>query len=149
MSKDIDPNYISPDDLLYIRDRENLRQEFILQGYGDPLDEKYPGLVDDDGNYLNGSGPDSSSPEPEGDLASEGDTNVQAHLPEDQQWSDENKSDELKAVIEARNAGRDEADQIVPQGTGQDGNVKKDDLFAALREDDEKIAAWLAEHPDE
>lgn len=40
------------------------------------------------------------------------------------------KVDELRAEVERRNEGRDEADQIVPEGT------KKADLVAALEADD-------------
>lgn len=42
------------------------------------------------------------------------------------------KVDELKAEIDSRNEGRDEADQIVPDGT------KKADLITALEADDTK-----------
>lgn len=41
------------------------------------------------------------------------------------------KADELKAEIDKRNEGREEADQISPEG-------KKEDLVAALEADDSK-----------
>jgi hypothetical protein len=44
MSREIDPDNLSADDVEYVRVRPMLRQEFIMQGYGDPLDPEYPGL---------------------------------------------------------------------------------------------------------
>lgn len=49
MSREIDPYNLSEDDKVYISQRPGLRQEFILQGLGDPLSDDYdPGNPDDD-----------------------------------------------------------------------------------------------------
>lgn len=43
MSKSLDPNDLSQDDIEYIKQRPWLREEMILQGYDDPLpDPKAP-----------------------------------------------------------------------------------------------------------
>ncbi len=44
----------------------------------------------------------------------------------------------LEEEIARRNEGRAEADMIVPEGTGKNGGVVKDDLAIALTEDDEE-----------
>ena len=69
MSKAIDPHYMSEDDVEYVRQRPNLRREFILQGFGDPLEEDYPGLIsnqDVDEEEPDGSGDDSNPDNPDG-----------------------------------------------------------------------------------
>lgn len=43
----------------------------------------------------------------------------------------------LQREIAERNADRDEDSQIVPDGTGKDGRLKKSDLVRALDADDE------------
>jgi hypothetical protein len=45
MSREIDPENMTADDVEYVRQRPFLRREFIMQGLGDPLDPDYPGLV--------------------------------------------------------------------------------------------------------
>lgn len=46
MSRQVDPNNLTADDVEYIRQRPGLRQEIIAQGFGDPLSENYEGLED-------------------------------------------------------------------------------------------------------
>lgn len=135
MSRDINPEALTKDDLLYIEARPNLRQEFILQGLGDPLEQ------DEEGNYVFDGylGDDAEAPSP----ASE-DVDISQVLTAEMIWVDNNTKAELESVIAARNAERDDpADKIVPEGD------KKADLVSALQKDDQAIADWLREHPDE
>jgi hypothetical protein len=155
MSKNIDPDYMTEDDLAYVRDRPTLQQEFILQGYGDVLAQDadgnytYAGLVDKDGEYINGSGPNKD--DSEGEVDDGGDTNVQSSMPENEQWTDEMDKEALQAVIDARNENREPDGDfyINVNGTGSNGAVKKSDLSDALREDDTRVAEYRAEHPEE
>lgn len=51
---------------------------------------------------------------------------------------DEQSKDKLLAEVERRNADRPEDEKIVVEGTGSNGNVVKDDVVAALEEDDDR-----------
>ena len=160
MSKAIDPHYMSEDDVEYVRQRPNLRREFILQGFGDPLEEDYPGLISnqdvdeeepdgsgDDSNPDNPDGSDSGS-EPEGSSGSDGDDGDGEEdededeepitLDESEQWEPEMKNAELATVISRRNEGRDpESDWFIqPEGD------KKGQMIAALEADDQRIAEY-------
>jgi hypothetical protein len=59
------------------------------------------------------------------------------HEPLDGDYEDAPKP-ALEAEIERRNADRDDDEKIVVEGTGNNGNVIKDDLVAALEKDDDK-----------
>lgn len=109
MSRQLDPENLTEDDVEYVRVRPLLRQDFIRQGYGDPLDPEYPGLVSSD---------------------SEDD--------EDEETSNYSSMDkaELEAEVESRNEDRLDEDKIVVEGTGSGGKVTKKDLLAALEADD-------------
>jgi hypothetical protein len=150
MSREIDPYRITPDDLEYLKQRPLLQQEMELQGFGNPLKTEllwseeagkkvptlvanpdYPYHVDADGNPTSENPEDPEEPDDEPwDLGD---------LPEDQQWSEDDDKAKLESVVAARNAERDpEGDNVIsPEGTGKDGNVKKDDIIKALTEDDE------------
>lgn len=110
MSKEIDPNDLSKDDVEYIRQRPNLRREFVLQGFGDPLESDYPGL-----NF---------SPDQE-----EEETEDEGEDDSSEDYEDWTK-DRLKSEIDRRNADREDDDKIVPQSN------KNAALAFALREDD-------------
>lgn len=47
MSREIDPHNMGPEDVEYVRQRPSLRQEFVMQGLGDPLSKDYPGRNED------------------------------------------------------------------------------------------------------
>lgn len=157
MSKNIDPMHVSVEDLPYIQDRPFLRREFVLQGYGDPLEQDedgdytYTHLYDKNDNRVN----EGSDDEPDGadpTLEGEGDSpNIQETLPEDQQWEDQMKKAELEDVIDARNEDRDPDGEwyINIVGSGSSGDVVKDDLLNALRNDDLRIAEFRAANPEE
>lgn len=155
MSKHIDPMHVTEEDALYISFRPMLQREFVLQGYGDPCaknedgDLTYQYLVNEEGDYVNPQSDDSEAPSPASDSELGESNNIQESLPEDQRWTDDNKSSELKAAIEARNADREEDWKIVPVGHGEDGNVLKVDLQDALRADDQRISEYRAANPDE
>lgn len=46
MSREIDPENMTQDDVEYVRQRPSLRREFLMQGFGDPLDPDYEGLAE-------------------------------------------------------------------------------------------------------
>lgn len=148
MSKAIDPHYMSEDDVEYVRQRPNLRREFILQGLGDPLDEDYPGLIsnqDVDEEESDGSGDDSNPDNPDNPDGDDGEEDEDEDedkepitLDESEQWEPEMKNAELATVISRRNEGRDpESDWFIqPEGD------KKGQMIAALEADDQRIAEY-------
>lgn len=116
MSKDIDPYRISPDDVLYIQHRPMLRQEFRLQGLGDPLAEDYPYLVDDEGNFINDA---SEAPSPASDTGYDEDgfpTNSDKEKPEN--WND--FSDEEKRAYVYGKDEEDDGDKPEPITLSED-----------------------------
>lgn len=68
----------------------------------------------------------------EGEVSTE-DAEADDEVPPYEEWD---KAD-LEAEVARRNEGRDEDDQIVPEGTGKSGGVVKADLVTALEADDE------------
>lgn len=137
MSRYIDPENLSNEDLLYIAHRPKLRQEFILQGHDDPL-------ADFDFSVLNPNeeetyGVIAEDPSPEGESTDPG---------TEADWRESMTKAELLAVINARNVeyADDGADLIEIEGvedlTSLDvEDVKKDVLVAALKADDEELNA--------
>lgn len=120
MSRNIDPNALTPTDVEYIRVRPNLRREFLLQGLGDPLEPDYPGLVDEDGNPIEPSeapSPASDDSESDGDTGDDGDDGDDGDAEDYDSW----KNKELKAELEKR-------------GLPVSGN--HDELVARLQESD-------------
>lgn len=108
MSRDIDPENMTQDDVEYVRQRPTLRREFMLQGYGDPLAEDYAGLVESDGDEDEEENEDPEGSEENGD--------------EDEPYSEWDYAD-LKAEVARRELETDDQ--------------KKETLVAALEEDDE------------
>jgi hypothetical protein len=118
---------LSDDEKAYIAQRPQLRQEIILQGYDDPLEgyEYDPfgqKAAMSDGRPVAGSATVSEDEGPSED----GDEDPKV-------WNKSMPKAELRAVIEARNEGRDpEGDDYIVV----EDDAKKDDLIAALSEDD-------------
>jgi hypothetical protein len=109
---------LSDDEKAYIAQRPQLRQEIILQGYDDPLE----GYEYDPFGPVAGSATVSEDEGPSED----GDEDPKV-------WNKSMPKAELRAVIEARNEGRDpEGDDYIVV----EDDAKKDDLIAALSEDD-------------
>lgn len=141
MSKEIDPSYLSEDDIVYISQRPSLRREFILQGLGDPLDENYPGRISNqtEESEPDTEEPDTEEPETEEDEESEtGEDEEPITLREEEQWDKDTSKSGLERVIEARNEGRDpDSDWFIqPEGSN------KPDLVAALSADDQRITEY-------
>lgn len=128
MSRQIDPDNLNAEDLLYIAHRPQLRQEFILQGYDDPLE----GF---DFSVLN--------PNEEATYGKIAEPGEGSGDEEDSDWNKSMPKADLLAAIVARNEDREEDDLITVEGF--EGNiseasvedVKKDPLIAALKADDE------------
>lgn len=121
MSRQLDPEALDEQDVAYIKDRPMIRREFVMQGFGDPLDPEYPGLTF------------SSSPSPEDeqdDTEDDGDGD-DAEKKEDPGYEDWKKKD-LLAEIDRRNQGRDEDSEnyLSPE------SEKNAALAHVLREDD-------------
>lgn len=153
MSREIDPNNMTADDVIYVQQRPTLRREFIMQGFGDPLDPNYPGLVEKpEQSETDAAREEREAAEKEAETAEAKARQAQeeelaaqraaADGPDEDEDEDDGKSwnesmtkAELKAVIAARNADYDEDEQIEPDGDN------KSDLIAALEQDDEELAA--------
>lgn len=142
MSREIDPYNISEDDKTYISQRPGLRQEFILQGFGDPLSDDYdPNGSDDAGD--GGDGDDSvdpGTPDPNedtnprpSDTGDTGDTEAWVHDDPQKRWGEGMTQPELLAVVNRRNADYDEDEKIVPESRS------RENLIAALQADDEEL----------
>jgi hypothetical protein len=118
VSKTINPNKMSKFDRQYLVDRgidpDEYAEKYELNDYGE--------LV------------------PREDGPSDGELNqADVDEPEDESYSTWDAK-ELQAEIAKRNEGRDEENQIAPEGTGKDGRLRKADLVAALEADDEANA---------
>lgn len=121
MSKQVDPDNLSEDDVEYIRQRPTLRREFMLQGLGDPLSDDYPGL-----NFTPSTSPEDEDEDDEDDEDEDEDEGGDSEDPDYESWN----KDRLKAEIESRNQDRDDDDKIAP------ASGKNAALAFALREDD-------------
>lgn len=116
MSREIDPENLTEDDLEYINQRPMLRQEFIMQGYGDPLEGYTPKTIhggEPETPVAVYSEPGESGTEPVSEPVGEEETEGDDY----DSW----KKAELEAEVEKR---------------GLDASGNKADLIAALREDD-------------
>lgn len=117
MSRHIDPENLSYEDLLYIAQRPTLRAEFALQGLPDPLE-------DFDFSVLNPNTPETYGIAPysedDGEEANESD------------WNKSMKKGDLLDAVAARNEDREEGDLI-----DVDEDNTKDEIIAALKADDE------------
>jgi hypothetical protein len=150
MSKYVDPENLSPEDVEYIKQRPPLRQEFILNGFGDPLDPEYPGLNFDPSELDDSDDSDDSeatSPASDGDTENPDDADTEddedeedeapdpIELSDEQKWDQSMSKSNLEQVVEARNSDRDpESDwYITPSGSN------KGDLVSALQADDSRI----------
>lgn len=163
MSREIDPHNMTADDVIYVQQRPSLRREFIMQGFGDPLDPDYPGLVekaepsetDEAREAREAAEAEVAEAEAKAREAQEAELAAQRNaateggsgpddanhdgdldeddLPENKRWNKSMSNAELEAVIEARNADYGDDEQIEPDSD------KKKDLIAALEQDDEEL----------
>lgn len=134
MSRQIDPENLSNDDKVYILHRPSLRREFILQGYGDPLegfDPKAPEEPEEDDLSESVSGSVEGSTQQPSDTVEEEDDEEDDPA---KQWNTDMTNAELQAVIDARNADYEDDEKITPEGKN------KADLIAALETDDRELA---------
>jgi hypothetical protein len=142
MSREIDPYNLSEDDKVYISQRPGLRQEFILQGLGDPLSDDYdPGNPDGDDSDDGDTDPvpagepdpnEETNPRPSATPDDE-DTDALDDLPPEKRWGEGMTQPELLKVVKARNADYDDDEKIEPKSNS------KEDLVEALRADDQEL----------
>lgn len=128
MSREIDPHYITPEDVEYLKQRDLLVKEFDLQGYGDPLSEDYPYLVDKRGRWING--------EPDFDEDDDDDTEASSPASESEEESDEDEDEEPQDDYDSWKKA-ELNDEIAKRGLEFTGSTNAE-RAALLREDDAK-----------
>lgn len=150
MSKYIDPENMSPEDVVYVQQRATLRREFELQGLGDPTVKGYEGHDFDWDSHFDENGkfrdePIEPEPEPnepnepnepaDDGEADEADEDGEEELPVEKQWSPDMTKAQLDAVIEARNADYDDDEKI-----GKPEKDNKQSRIDLLEQDDAELA---------
>lgn len=148
MSKTINPDKMSKFDRQYLADRgidpDNYEANFTLDDYGNVVPREEEEAED---AVRNQAAPDAFGLQPlanpdESDEEDEdppgGSRNSSASEDTDGDSEDYSTWDgkRLQAEIASRNEGRDEDSQIVPEGTGKEGRLRKSDLVSALHADD-------------
>lgn len=122
MSKQINPEKMSKFDRQYLSDRGFDPDEWAARQLATDADE--PDEIEDDSEA--GILTDGTNDSRAGRLPTDADVDYST-------WD----AKALKNEIDRRNEGRDEDSQIVPEGTGQEGRLRKGDLVSALQADDD------------
>lgn len=139
MSRQIEPGKrLSKFERQYLRDRDIDPDEFEQSEPVDEVETDDEGGILSDGTNVARAGqlptdlghPPKPSSETDPARAQGGDSAL-----DDEGYSDWDAK-ALKAEIARRNEDRDEDSQIVPEGSGTEGRLRKGDLVAALEADD-------------